>query len=142
MAAKVRVNARALINAVADPGADAVYYLDSQSGEVKKITRSMDKVELARFKTMAERDRDRFLKVPHPTSEETYADMDAFRASVKDRKLQDRLKLAVSGGGTLRNFIDALTPSPQEKDRWYKFRETRVVARLQEWLRQNGLSLQ
>lgn len=142
MTAKVRVNARALINAVQDPSADAVFYLDSQSGEVMKITRSMNLAELARFKAMADRDRDRFLKVPRPTSEETYGDMEAFRASVKDKKLQDRLKLAVSGGGTLRNFVDALTPSPAEKDRWYKFREDRIVARLQEWLRQNGMSLQ
>lgn len=142
MTAKVRINARALINAVQDPSPDAVFYLDSKNGEVLKITRSMNLAELARFKAMADKEADRFLKVPRSTSEESYGDMAAFRASVKDKKLQDRLQMAVSGGGTMRNFVDALTPSPQEKERWYKFRESRILARLQDWLRQNGLSLQ
>lgn len=138
----VRVNARALLNAAQDPSPDAVFYVDTQKGDIVKITRSTPMAELARFKAMTDKDADRFLKVPRPTGAETYGDMEAFRATVKDKKLQDRLQLAVSGGGTLRNHLDALNPSPSEKERWYKFREARMLARLQDWLRQNGLTIQ
>jgi hypothetical protein len=141
MTPRVRVNARALLNAVQDSTPDVVYFVDSQKGDVLKVTRSMNLTELARFKQQADRDPDRFLKVPKPTGEETYGDMEAFRASLKDKKLQDRLRLATTGGGTLRNFLDTLNPVPQERDRWYKFRESRILGRLGEWLRQNGLSL-
>lgn len=137
----VSVNARALLNAAQDPSPEAVFYVDSQKGDVLKITRSTPMAELARFKAMADKDADRFLKIPRPTSVETYADMDAFRATLKDKKLQERLQLAVSGGGTLRNYLDALNASPSEKERWYKFREARILQRLQDWLRQNGLTV-
>lgn len=141
MPANVRVSVRALMNAAQDPTADAMFYLDSKTGDVLKITRSMNLAELARFKAAADKEVDRFLKIPRPTSEETYGDMEAFRATVKDKKLADRLRLAVTGGGTLRNFVDALTPVPAEKDRWYKFRDARLGARLQDWARQNGMSI-
>ncbi|NDD29200.1 MAG: hypothetical protein EB084_13130 [Proteobacteria bacterium] len=135
----VTVNARALLQAALDPSPEAMYYVDTKKGDVVKITASMNKTELLRFKTLLDKEVDRFLKLPRPTGEETYADMAAFRATVKDKKLQERLQMAVTGGGTLRNHVDALSPVPLEKERWYKFRETRILQRLQGWLRENGL---
>ena len=71
----------------------------------------------------------------------SHEDYDYFLVpTVKDKKLQDRLRVAVSGGGTMRNFLDALTPIPAERERWYKFRESRIRERLLSWLKQNGMS--
>lgn len=139
MAVKPRVSLKAFLAAVADTDQDVVFYVDSHRGEILKMSRSMPLAELARFKTMTDRDPDRFVKVPKPTAEESYGDMDAFMASVKDKKLQDRLQLSIRGGGTLRNFLDALSPNPIEKERWYKFRQARIQTRAQDWMRQNGL---
>jgi hypothetical protein len=137
--AKGKVALRALLNAVADTATDVVYYVDSHSGDVLKIARSTPMPELARFKSQADKDPDRFLKVPKATSEEAYGDINAFMASVKDKKLQERLRVSVAGGGTLRNFLDALNPAPIEKERWYKFRDARTQGRIEEWARQSGL---
>ncbi len=140
MAGRLPVSTRALLNAVQDPNPQVVCFVDSHNGEVLKLSPGSNMAELARFKTMSGSDPDRFLKVPRPTGAETYADLDAFCATVRDRKLADRLATAVRGGGTLRDFLDALTPVPGEKERWYRFRESRTMERLQNWLRQNGLN--
>ncbi|MBM3462751.1 MAG: hypothetical protein FJX76_11675 [Armatimonadetes bacterium] len=137
--ANARVRLTALVGAINDSATDVVYYVDSHNGDVSKISRGAPLADLARFKTMSDKDPDRFLKVPKPTGEESYGDMAEFTRTVKDRKLQERLQIAVRGGGTMRNFLDALTPSPMEKERWYKFRESRVHARARDWVRQNGL---
>ena len=134
-----KVDLRALLRAVADLPQDAVLYIDCKNGETIRIMRSSPVAELTRFKSQSDREPDRFVRVPRPSSEETFGDMAAFLATVKDKKLQERLRLASTGGGTLREFLDALTPVPQEKDRWYRVREARVMERTQVWLRSNGL---
>lgn len=139
MKTPARVNLKALLTALADPSPDVVIFIDSHTGEVARLSRSAPMTELARFKTQSDRDPDRFVKVPRPTAEETYSDMAAFAGSVKDKKLQDRLRLEVTGGGTLRSFVDQLLAIPTEKERWHRFRDDRVRERLQSWLRANGL---
>jgi len=138
--AQTKVEVRALLSAVTEPASDVLWYLDSHDGRALKISRSTPQAELARFKGQHERDAERFLKIPRPTSEETYSDMVAFQATVKDKKLQERLRLELSGGGTLRNFLDVLQPCAAEKQRWYNFRESRLTERIRGWLRENGLS--
>jgi len=140
MKTPARVNLKAILQALADSPPDVVVYVDSQSGDCLRLSRSAPLAELARFKAQSDRDPDRFVKVPRPTGEETYSDMAAFLATVKDKKLQDRLRMEVQGGGTLRNYVDTLHASPTEKDRWYRFREERVRERLLAWLRSNGLA--
>lgn len=142
MKTPARVNLKALQAALADPSPEVIVFIDSHSGEVFRLSRSAPMAELARFKAQADRDPDRFVKVPRPTSEETYSDMAAFTATVKDRKLQERLRREAEGSGTLRGFQDGLAPVPLEKERWHRFRDERVRQRLQVWLRSNGLAAQ
>lgn len=130
---------RALARAVSDTNPDAVYFIDSNNGSVMKIGKGAPMSELARFKAESDRDPDRYLRAPRSTSEESYGDIAAFIATVKDKKLQERLQTAVRGGGTMRNFLDSLQPVPAEYDRWHKFREARILGRCTEWVRQNGM---
>jgi Uncharacterised protein family (UPF0158) len=139
MPPKPRVRLPQLLQAVADPNPEIVPFLDTHLGEVHKIGRQASAADLARFKQASERDPDRFLRIPRTTAEESRADMVAFMATVKDKKLQERLQLALRGGGGLRDYQDKLLAVPAERERWFTFRDGRVAVRLREWLRQSGL---
>ena len=139
MAPKPRVRLASLLAAASDPNPEVVAFVDSHTGETVRVSRAASPADLLKFKQQSERDPDRFLRVPRPTAQEGVGDMTAFLPTVKDKKLLERLQLAMRGGGGLRDFQDKLLAAPMERDRWYKFRESRVAGRLREWLRQSGL---
>ena len=141
MTAPIHISLRALVSAALDPSKDMVYSVDTHTGDILKISLHGSVAELQRLQTLTVRDPHRFLRVPKPTGEDTYSDMMAFCATTKDKKLQERLQRIIRGGGTLRDFIDTLTPYDVEKERWYKAREARIAQRMQNWARENGLTV-
>jgi hypothetical protein len=92
-------------------------------------------VELVRQADQVERDDGaRFVEVPQDDSHEGYRDMEAFVETVSDDRLQDRLSDAINGRGAFRRFKDVLLRYPQERERWFAFKEARVRQRVLEWL--------
>ena len=71
----------------------------------------------------------------------TYADMEAFVASLPSPALQERFSDTIRGRGAFRRFKDALAQCPQEHARWYTFSEHCRRTRVLEWLESEGVEL-
>jgi threonine dehydrogenase-like Zn-dependent dehydrogenase len=82
---------------------------------------------------------DRYLSMPEQDSREGFRDMEDFVLSVEDEQVQQRLARALGGRGTFRRFKDALSDSPQERERWFQFQEQRKKQRILDWLEANDI---
>ena len=76
----------------------------------------------------------RYLGVPQADPHEGYRDMEEFIATVPNERLQDHLWRAIRGRGAFRYFKDVLVEYPEERERWFAFRDTRLRQRIQNWL--------
>lgn len=83
-------------------------------------------------------DADRWLYVAPEGSRSGYEDMEDFIATVADRVLAERLDKAIAGKGAFRRFKDALSRSPDEEERWYRFSDERRRGRARRWLADAG----
>lgn len=79
-------------------------------------------------------DTGRFVTVPSADSDEGYQDMEAFIETVGDEQLRNRLCRAIGGRGAFRMFKDTLTDYPEERERWFKFKDDRLRKRALDWL--------
>lgn len=76
----------------------------------------------------------RYMAIPQVESYEGYNDMVAFIGTVSNPRLQSRLERAISGRGAFRYFKDVLLDYPQERERWFRFRDERMHQRVLDWL--------
>ena len=83
-------------------------------------------------------DPDRWLSVDPEGSRAGYEDMADFIATVSDRVTSERLAKSIAGKGAFRRFKDALSRSPAEEGRWYRFSEERRRGRARRWLTDAG----
>lgn len=67
-----------------------------------------------------------------------YRDMERFIATIGDKRLANRLQLAISGRGAFRRFKDALARDSAELERWYAFSDEREMGRARAWLVSEG----
>jgi hypothetical protein len=84
----------------------------------------------------------RFLIVPSMSSNEAYADMEDFTATVEDDVLHDLLVRALDGRGAFRRFKNVLLSYPDERQRWFDFRDERMRQRVLDWLAEKGIEAQ
>ncbi len=68
-----------------------------------------------------------------------YQWLDAFIKSVDDDELRGRMEAAVNGKGAFRRFKDILLTLPDERRRWFEFRDHLLRQRLVEWVRELGI---
>ncbi len=83
----------------------------------------------------------RFISIPAEGSHEGYRDMEAFIATVHNRRLQERLERAISGRGAFRYFKDVLLDYPVERERWFQIKRERLQQRILDWLEAYGITL-
>ena len=81
----------------------------------------------------------RYIAIPQVESYESYNDMVAFIGTVSNPRLQARLERAISGRGAFRYFKDLLLDYPQERQRWFRFRDERMRQRVLDWLEEEGI---
>jgi hypothetical protein len=83
----------------------------------------------------------RYIRVPQADSHEGYADMEAFIETVTHERLAERLSRAThsEGRGAFRRFKDVLLDYPDERERWFAFRDARQRERVVQWLRDEGI---
>ncbi len=67
-----------------------------------------------------------------------YQWLDAFIASVEEDALRDRMLAAINGKGAFRRFKDILLTVPDERRRWFEFRDVAMRDRIIEWVREQG----
>ncbi len=79
-------------------------------------------------------DNSRFVEIPRTDSREGYADMEAFIETVSQAHVQELLQVAIRGKGAFRRFKDVLVDYPEERERWFTFRDERLRQRVLDWL--------
>ena len=68
--------------------------------------------------------------------------MVAFTETVEDEDLQEKLWIALDGKGCFHRFKDVLLDYPEERERWFEFRDERTEQRVLDWLEENELQLE
>jgi len=123
-----------LCEAMEDSSYEHEYYLDLETGEILFISEYMDDEETEKLKGQIDEDFDRYERIPKAESHEGYQDMVDFIATVEDEHLCELLEVAINGKGAFRRFKDVLLNYPEERERWFQFKDKRMEERALEWL--------
>jgi len=130
-----------LCSAMEDSSYEHEYYLDLKTGEILFLSEYMDDEETRKLRDQIEEDFDRYERIPKAESHEGYEDMEDFIATVKDERLVELLEVAINGRGAFRRFKDVLLRYPEERERWFQFKDERMQERAHEWLDDIGVML-
>ncbi|MEW6574269.1 MAG: UPF0158 family protein [Bacillota bacterium] len=74
----------------------------------------------------------RYEPIPSIQPYEVYELMVEFAETVSDRRLQEKLEIALDGRGAFGCFKRVLAGYPQERDRWFDYKS----AAMSEWIRE------
>lgn len=83
-----------------------------------------------------------WLRVDAIPSREQYRMMERFIATVTNPALKEALQDAIVGKGAFRRFKDAVTRFPDERKRWFAFRDALLHRFILDWLKAHKLELQ
>ncbi len=118
-------------------------YLDLKTGEIIQIFDDImdrDEKELLDDK-VEEGFGERYITIPNAESYDGYRDMEDFIETVKEVKLKEKLYDAIARKGAFRRFKDVLNSYPKERERWFKFKDEKVMERVNEWLDEEGIEI-
>ena len=101
----------------------------------------MDDDETAKLKDKIDEKFDRYEPLPKAISYEGYEDMEDFIDTVRDDNLAEPLRVAINGKGAFRRFKDLLERYPEERERWFCFKDSKLKQRALEWLENIGVNL-
>ena len=104
-----------------------------ETGQVCKVPPGDQR--LAEF----QRERDRYVAIEAIPSRIQYQWLDEFIKTVDDDALQTRLVAAINGKGAFRRFKDILLTLPDERRRWFEFRDLMMRNRIIDWVREQGI---
>jgi len=130
----LRTNLDELCEAMENSSYENEYYLDLETGEILFISEYMDDEETEKLRDRIDEEHDRYEQIPRIESHEGYEDMQDFITTVKDEHLVELLEVAINGKGAFRRFKDVLLNYPEERERWFKFKDERRRERALEWL--------
>ena len=137
----LKIDLDELCSAMENSSYEHEYYLDLDNGEILFLSEYMDDEENRKLKDQIEEDFDRYERIPKAESHEGYEDMVDFIATVKDEHLTELLEVAINGKGAFRRFQDVLLNYPEERERWFQFKDDRTQERALEWLDDIDVSL-
>ena len=84
----------------------------------------------------------RYVRIPQADSREGYHDMEDFIGTVGNERLREKLEVAIQGRGAFRRFKDVLADDPDERERWFIFKDERGRQRVLEWLQSQEIERQ
>lgn len=137
----LKIDLDELCSAMEDSSYEHEYYLDLKTGEILFLSEYMDHEETEELRDRIDDDPDRYERIPGAESHEGYEDMEDFIATVKDEHLAELLEVAINGRGAFRRFKDVLLRYPEERERWFQFKDERMRERALEWLDDIGVTL-
>ncbi len=132
-------------------------YLDTRTGEIVNIpdevmsaAESEDEEEIERLpdweqdlietaKSVFSDEEGRYVDIPRRPSYEGYNLMVEFANTVKSRGLREKLDIALDGKGAFRRFKNVLQDHPDEKKRWFAFKDERMRQDVRDWLYSIGI---
>lgn len=132
------VDLEALAKAIDELSQDRKYFFDEKTGEVILVSAKAPLDELRKIKERFDNDPSRYKIIPRVSSRDSYKDMEEFIGTVRDAKLKGRLFQAIQGEGAFKSFRDVLERFPQEKDKWFAFRQEHVHKRALDFLTEIG----
>lgn len=120
------------------------YYLDTETGEVLLVVHEEGVAEQnEKNKKKIERDDEgRYVEVPGATSREGFGDLQDFIQTVEDEDLREKLRIAIDGKGAFRRFKNVLVKYPEERKRWFEFKDERIKKRVVDWLELIGIEFE
>jgi len=137
----LKIDLDGLCSAMEDSSYEHKYYLDLETGEILFLSEYMDDDEAEKLREKIDDGPDRYERIPKAESHEGYEDMQDFIATVKDERLSELLEVAINGKGAFRRFKDVLLNYPEERERWFQYRDDRTQERALEWLDDIDVSL-
>jgi len=137
----LKIDLDELCSAMENSSYEHEYYLDLDKGEILFLSEYMDDEETRKLKDQIEEDFHRYERIPKAESHEGYEDMVDFIATAKDEHLAELLEVAINGKGAFRRFKDVLLNYPEERERWFQFKDDRTQERALEWLDDIDVSL-
>jgi hypothetical protein len=119
------------------------HYLDLETGEIIFISElTMDNEEIEEIEEKLDEEfGKRYIAIPKIDPSEGYEDMEDFIETVRDENLKEKLYIAIDGRGAFRRFKNVLLNYPEERERWFKFKDARVKERVKEWLEAKGIEI-
>ena len=110
------------------------HFLDLETGDLVLISDGISAEDDPRITLVEQDDGSRFVEIPGWPANEGYRDMEDFIETVADGRLQEQLDQVIQGKGAFRCFKDTLLDYPQERERWFGFRNQREQERVVNWL--------
>jgi hypothetical protein len=80
-----------------------------------------------------------FVAIDAVPSRIQYQWVDEFSKTIEDETLRARVEAAINGKGAFRRFKDILLTMPDERRRWFEFRDQKMRQRVVEWVREKGV---
>jgi len=130
----LRIDLDELCDAMENSSFENEYFLDMETGEILFISEHMDDEETEELRDRIEEKFERYEQIPRVESHEGYRDMVDFIAALDNEHLAELLEVAINGKGAFRRFKDVLLNYPEERERWFKFKDDRMEERAMEWL--------
>ena len=137
----LRIDLDELCSAMEDSSYEHEYYLDLETGEILFLSEYGDDKETEKLRDRIDDKPECYERIPKVESYEGYRDMEDFIATVEEQHLVELLEVAVNGKGAFRRFKDVLARYPEERERWFRFKDERMEQRAQEWLDDIGVTV-
>lgn len=130
-----------LVFAYEDNNLEHSYFLDVETGEVEFMSDCID-IDDELSLTIEEAFGDKYVRVPKIESSEAFEEMVEFGESITDKTTRNTILNSLEGNkGVFRRFKDTLTRFPEERDRWFVFKEERNMKRLREELEYESIKI-
>lgn len=84
-------------------------------------------------------DPQRFIPIEAIPSRIQYQWLDEFIKSIEAGEVRDRMEAAINGKGAFRRFKDILLALPEERRRWFEYRDQMMRQRIIEWVCEQGV---
>ncbi len=108
-------------------------FLNLQDGKVLKLPPGDPALGTVRSQP------DTYVLVDAIQSRIQYQWVDDFVRTIEDSELRERVLAAINGKGAFRRFKDLLLALPDERRRWFEYRDQRMRDRIVEWVREQGI---
>jgi hypothetical protein len=85
-------------------------------------------------------DPQRYVPVEAIPSRIQYQWLDEFIHAIEEGDTRTRMEAAINGKGAFRRFKDILLTLPDERRRWFEYRDQMMRHRIVEWIREQGIT--
>ncbi len=140
MPIKLKIDLGDLIFAMQNRDSWYDQYLDLKDGEIR-LAEDKEGGDAFIGEEEIESNPGRFLPIETFPSNDGFRLMEEFIEGVENKKIQEKLIKAISGGKPFRNFKDALPEFPEIREAWFKFEEKRMKEYALEWLKDNDIEI-